>query len=160
MLGNDIFQNTRIASPHQRRLFLDGFKKQELDQVHPVVHDLVALWNYPHNDLFRAFSFTPLDNRPDSIYADVYESLYTLCDTSSEVLGAPGLAVGHGDHLAASPSVPQICSQGTTDNEDYVPLEDESESSHLAVETMQLGKRSHVYVLLSAAPMKKRQEEF
>jgi hypothetical protein len=141
-LANDIFQNVGLASRTRRILFLDGLE-QELDLVHPAVRDLATFWDIPRGDLVRAFRSTPPDKRTDDMYADVYGSLYALCQGSSETVLAMDLtSVRQLGHLTAPPSMPRNRSRGPADDEDYVPSEGESESGDLGVEITQLGKRS------------------
>ena len=93
-LGNEIFQNARVPSPSRRRVFLDGFPKEEIGNVHPSVRHLVTMWDLTREELLDVFQSALLDDRTDSMYADVYVSLYVLCFEGSKAVGVPGLPSG------------------------------------------------------------------
>ena len=105
-LANNIFRNVGVASLTRRILFLDGVGEQELEQVHPTVQVLVKLWDFARNGLVRAFRSTLPDKRTDVMYVNVYVSLYTLCQLSSEATASDLTSVQQLDHLTAPPSIP------------------------------------------------------
>jgi hypothetical protein len=152
-LGSDIFNNTGIASTSRRRLFLDGLDAEEVEQFHPTVHNLAELWDSARAALLAALR-RPLDARPDCLYAEIYESLYTLFMWSSGNADVPDLTVAHVSPPTAPPSALQCHSRGPADDENHVHSKDESKD--LGVEAVQLGRRSAAYVLVPTVPMKKK----
>ena len=96
----------------RRILFLDGVGEQELEQVHPTVQVLVKLWDLTRNGLVRAFHSTLPDKRTDVMYVNVYVSLYTLCQLSSEATAPDLTSVQQLDHLTAPPSTHRDIAHG------------------------------------------------